>query len=207
MPTASRKTISRATPVTHRRIGRVHKTAAVFDDKCQLPIALNIRQRFEQGIRFGYEFLHLFAFIEIDIFLSQIRRINNGVGFAQIEPDMQIKLFLCRYFLKLRNGGIRRLALFQRPEYLLLSGQAVAEIHFVLDHFCQGITQRVQDPAPVWIAAAPNWSSPGRCWPPPWLRHPHRQTIPPPVRANGHKPGNPFAIEHNFLGKLQRDMA
>ena len=46
---------------SHRRVGRVHKTAAVLDDKRLPPKPLHIRQCLKQCIRLGYEIVHFLA--------------------------------------------------------------------------------------------------------------------------------------------------
>ena len=56
--TASRKTMSRATPLRMFVVRRVHETAAVFDDERLAAEFLDVRQRFEQRLGFGDQILH-----------------------------------------------------------------------------------------------------------------------------------------------------
>ena len=44
--------------VAHRRVGRIHKAAAVFDDERLAAETLDVRQRFKQRRGFGNEILH-----------------------------------------------------------------------------------------------------------------------------------------------------
>ena len=51
--------MSRATPVAHGRVGRVHEAAAVFDDERRAAEPLDVGQRLEQRRGFGNQVLHV----------------------------------------------------------------------------------------------------------------------------------------------------
>ena len=50
--------MSRATLCADVGVGRIHETAAVFDDEGRAAEFLDVRQRFQQRLGFGDEVLH-----------------------------------------------------------------------------------------------------------------------------------------------------
>src|SRR5437763_9134719 len=86
-----------------RRIGRIHKTAAVFHDEDLAAKALNVRQCLEECSRFCDDLLHRFslaaerfwiahvALVEFDILLREIAGVEDAVMRTSMQKNVEIE--------------------------------------------------------------------------------------------------------------------
>src|SRR5215469_16277614 len=68
---------------------------------------------------------------------------------------MQIKLRFCHGGTELLKSRFSRLAAFQAPKNLSISGCAVANIDLLFDYCGWAVPERVNDPAPIGLAPVP----------------------------------------------------
>src|ERR1039457_1392079 len=69
------------------------------------------------------------AFVELDIFLSQVSGVDNRIRFPEVKADMQIKFPGSDRSAERLEGSRSRLAAFEAPENLAAAGRAVTDVH------------------------------------------------------------------------------
>src|SRR6266542_430263 len=145
------------------------------------------------------------AFVEIDIFLGEISRVEDGAGLAEVQPEVQVEFLLAHPGAKCFEARMSRLAAPEAPANLAAAGRTVTNVDFLFHDPRRAVAERVDDAAPVRVAAVPARFDERAVG--------HRAGRGVGVRegsragdADGDKAGSAFSVADDHSGQFETDM-
>ena len=169
------------------------KSAFTFEDERTLVRSYRLTP--ERG-RVGH-----IALVVIHVGFGQVGGIHHGVGFTEIQVDVEFEFLGRHRRAQLFESRLRGLATFQAPENFLRPIRGIADINLGFHHRRGGLTDGVNDAAPIRVAPVPTRF--------------HERTVRDRSRsgigvlnclravyAHGHDAMHAFAVAHNFLREL-----
>src|SRR5262249_5199997 len=93
--------------------------------------------------------------IKIHVLFREVGSVHERARASEVEADMQIKFLWRHSRTKLFEARARWLAALQAPENFPIAWRAVTNVDLVFNHGRRAVAQRVNNSAPVRIAAVP----------------------------------------------------